>query len=236
MKMSWLLAKRDLNSIFLNSIIAPIILFIFFELSGFFFYVFITAGQIASLEGYIPNMIIILALTIPIITSRAFVEERRNNTMELLYTSPVSDTEIYFGKFIAYNLFSLIMISPVIIYTIILFLIGKPDVLPLIFSLFGYLLLTFLFTTLSLLISYIANNQAVAATISYVTLLIISLIDWVKNYVYKPFLKSIVSNLSYQEHLSNLSKGLLDFNAILYFILFIGLIIYINITLIESKK
>lgn len=236
MKMSWLLAKRDLNSIFLNSVVAPIILFIFFELSGFFFYVFLASAQIASLEGFIPNMIIILALSIPIITARAFPEERRNNTMELLYTSPVSDTEIYFGKFIAYNLFSLIMISPVIIYTVILFIVGKPDVLPLIFSLFGYILLTVLFTTISLLISYVSSNQVLAAMISWVTLLLISLIDWIKSLIYKPFFKNLVANLSYQEHLSNLSKGLLDFNAILYFILFIGLIVYINITLIESKK
>ncbi len=236
MKMSWLLAKRDLNSIFLNSIIAPIILFVFFELSGFFFYAFLVGAQIASLEGYIPNMIIILALSIPIITSRAFVEERRNNTLELLYTSPVSDQQIYFGKFIAYNLFSLILISPIIIYTIILFVVGKPDLLPLIFSIFAYILLVVLFTTVSLLISYISNNQVIATTISWVVLLFISLIDWLKNFVYKQFFKDIISNLSYQEHLASLSKGLLDFNAILYFVLFIGVLIYINITLIESKK
>ncbi len=236
MKMSWLLAKRDLNSIFLNSAIAPIVLFIFFELSGFFFYVFLVSAQIASLEGFVPNMIIILALSIPIITARAFPEERKNNTLELLYTSPASDTQIYFGKFLAYNLFSLIMISPVIIYTGILFIIGKPEVLPLIFSLLGYVFLTVLFTTLSLLISYLSNNQVVAAMISWVVLLIISLIDWLKNIVTKPFFKNIISTLSYQEHLSNLSKGLLDLNAILYFTLFIGLIIYVNITLIESKK
>jgi hypothetical protein len=72
--------------------------------------------------------------------------------------------------------------------------------------------------------------------VSWVVLLIISLIDWLKNIVYKPFLKNIISNLSYQENLSNLSKGFLDLNALLYFIVFIGLIIYINITLVESKK
>ncbi|MCR4422441.1 MAG: ABC transporter permease [Spirochaetales bacterium] len=236
MKMSWLLAKRDLNSIFMNSIIAPIILFIFFELSGFFFYIFLVSAQIASLEGFIPNMIIILALSIPIVVARAFPEERKNNTLELLYTSPVSDTEVYFGKFIAYNLFSLIMISPVIIYTAVLFFVGKPEILPLIFSLLGYILLTVLFTTISLLVSYVSNNQVVAAMVSWVVLLIISLIDWLKNLVYKPFFKNLISNLSYQEHLSNLSKGFLDLNALLYFLVFIGLIIYVNVTLVESKK
>ncbi len=236
MKMSWLLAKRDLNSLFLHSIIAPIILVIFFELSGFFFYIFLSAAQIASLEGFIPNMIIILALSIPIVASRAFVEERRNNTMELLYTSPISDEQIYFGKFIAYNIFSLIMISPVIIYVVMLFIIGKPDILPLIFSLFGYILLTILFTTISLFTSYVARNQVLATMISWVVLLMISLVDWLKNLVNKPLFKDILSNLSYQEHISNLSKGLLDFNAILYFLLFIGIFVYLTITMIESKK
>ncbi|MFN3411073.1 MAG: ABC transporter permease [Exilispira sp.] len=236
MRTIWLLAKRDLNSIFLNSLIAPIILFIFYELSGFFFYAFLAGSQMASLEGFIPNMIIILALSIPIVAARAFVDERKNNTMELLYTSPVTDIEIYFGKFIAYNLFTLIMISPVLIYTGILFIIGKPEILPLLFSLLGYILLTILFTTISLLISYLSSNQVVAAMVSWVILLMISLIDWLKNIVYKPFFKSIISNLSYQEHLTNLSKGFLDLNAILYFLLFIGLMIYINITFLESKK
>ena len=236
MKMSWLLAKRDLNSIFMNSIIAPIILFIFFELSGFFFYIFLVSAQIASLEGFIPNMIIILALSIPIVVARAFPEERKNNTLELLYTSPVSDTEVYFGKFIAYNLFSLIMISTVIIYTAVLFFVGKTEILPLLFSFLGYILLTVLFTKISLLVSYVSNNQVVAAMVSWVVLLIISLIDWLKSLVYKPFFKNLISNLSYQEHLSNLSKGFLDLNALLYFLVFIGLIIYVNVTLVESKK
>jgi len=38
MKKSWLLAKRDLNSLFLNSTIAPIILIIIYLASGFFLY------------------------------------------------------------------------------------------------------------------------------------------------------------------------------------------------------
>ena len=47
MKNVWLLTKRELNSLFLHSIIAPVILFIFYELSGFFFYTYIAAAQTA---------------------------------------------------------------------------------------------------------------------------------------------------------------------------------------------
>jgi len=236
MKKSWLLAKRDLNSLFLNSTIAPIILIIIYLASGFFFYSYFTYARVANLAGYIPNMIIILALTISIITARAFIEEKRNNTLELLFTSPLTDAQIYFGKFLAYNIFSIIMIAPVFVYTGILFIVGKPDVLPLIFTLIAYILLTVLFTTFSLLISYIASNQAVAAVVSFLVLLLLSLVDWINNMVNLPFFKNLISMVSYSEHLSNLSKGLLDLNALLYFILFIGVLIYINITLIESKK
>jgi hypothetical protein len=128
------------------------------------------------------------------------------------------------------------MIAPVFVYTGILFIVGKPDVIPLIFTLIAYILLTVLFTTFSLLISYIASNQAVAAVVSFLVLLLLSQIDWIKNMVNLPFFKNLISMVSYSEHLSNLSKGLLDLNALLYFILFIGVLIYINITLIESKK
>ncbi|GAH83954.1 unnamed protein product [marine sediment metagenome] len=75
MKNSWTIAKRDLNSLFLNSYIAYIILFVFYELSGVFFYTYVKYSARADLNGFFSNMYIMLIFLVPILTARAFAEK-----------------------------------------------------------------------------------------------------------------------------------------------------------------
>src|ERR1051325_8468131 len=51
------------------------------------------------------NAAIILLLVVPLLTMRLVSEERRNRTMPLLYSAPVSMTEIILGKYLGVLLF-----------------------------------------------------------------------------------------------------------------------------------
>lgn len=236
MRNSWLIAKRDLNSIFKNSIVAYFILLVFYEVSSVFFYSYLTYTSRADLNGYFQNMYIILIFLIPIITAKSFIEERKNNTFELLLTSPVTPTEIYFGKFISNFLFYLVMIIPSFIYLIFLIVWGKPSFGPIFTAYIGYLFIGAIFIGVGLLFGIIFNNQVVAAIVSVVTLLILWIIDWFFSTIHSLFWKNILKQLSLIEHLQNTFTGLLDFNDILFFVLFLTFLIYATISLIDVKK
>src|SRR5438046_3214188 len=46
------------------------------------------------------NVSILILFTLPMVTMRTYSEEKRSGTIELLITSPITDLEIMFGKFL----------------------------------------------------------------------------------------------------------------------------------------
>ena len=57
---------------------------------------------------------------VPIITMRLFAEERKSGTIEILLTSPVSETTVVLGKFIGALGFFLTLWAPTLVYVWIL--------------------------------------------------------------------------------------------------------------------
>ena len=108
MKNIWTICKREIKTYF-TSPIAYVAIIIFLVLVGFFFYSLIwwfnsytmQMARYGNLQQininqmvYSPlfhNMSIILLLMIPLLTMRLFAEEKKLQTEELLYTSPVSE-------------------------------------------------------------------------------------------------------------------------------------------------
>ena len=61
--------------------------------------------------GLFQNAGIILLMVTPLLTMRLISEERRNRTLSLLFTAPVSMTEIVLGKYLGVFAFMLIMLA-----------------------------------------------------------------------------------------------------------------------------
>ena len=113
------LYRRELSYYF-QSPVAYAVTTLFLLLSGYFFYnllgyfnlesmramqspmqsglLSLTSSVLAPLFG---NMSSVLLLMLPLLTMRLFSEERRSGSAELLFTYPVSDTQVILGKFLA---------------------------------------------------------------------------------------------------------------------------------------
>src|SRR5438445_922247 len=89
------------------------------------------------LEGLLT---VVLLLLIPLITMRLFAEEKRSGTMELLLTSPVTDLEIIFGKFLGALALYSVLVLITFLYISILFVYGNPNARPLLANALGLLL------------------------------------------------------------------------------------------------
>jgi|YNPMSStandDraft_1061717.scaffolds.fasta_scaffold00043_60 ABC-2 type transport system permease protein len=231
-----LIANRETNSLFKNSIMAYILLFLYYIISSFLFYSFVVITNRAELVGLLGNIYVVLMFFIPVLTSRSFVDEKKNNTLELLLTSPVSKLQIFLGKFLSYIFFYLIMILPTLIFIIFMFSFGKPQVGVLISSLIGYLLIGIFFISIGLFFSSISPNQVIAALVGIMFLLFLLLISWIENAQVSYNIKNIIKEISYISHVDSFNKGLLDFKDLLYFVFYTFFFSFITIETLDIKN
>lgn len=92
--------KREFKSYFIN-LSGYIFICALWALSGFLTVKINLLGQIASYEYVLSNMLIILVLVVPILTMRSISEDKTSNTDTLLYSLPISSSQIVAGKYFA---------------------------------------------------------------------------------------------------------------------------------------
>src|SRR6476661_1704352 len=144
------IAGKELRSYFASPI-AYIIIGLFALLFGWFFYVylhvFVEQSQRMSMmgggnvnvneqmiRGVLQNAAVIILFVMPMITMRAYSEEKRSGTIELLLTSPLTDFEIIMGKFLGALGLYVAMLLVTVVYIAILFVYGNPEWRPLVAS------------------------------------------------------------------------------------------------------
>src|SRR5476649_2387992 len=73
------------------------------------------------------NVTILILFLMPMITMRTYSEEKRSGTIELLLTSPLTDLEIVFGKFLGAMALYGCMLAVTFIHIGLLFYFGHPE-------------------------------------------------------------------------------------------------------------
>lgn len=123
--------KKELVAFF-GSLSGYIAVIVFLLFSGLF--VWIIPGEqnlldngYASLEAYFALAPWVFMFLIPAITMRLFSEEKKNGTIELLMTHPITDFQIVFAKFMSAFTITLIAIMPTFVYFISVYLLGNPQ-------------------------------------------------------------------------------------------------------------
>jgi ABC-2 type transport system permease protein len=165
----------------------------------------------------------VFALLIPAICMRSFSEEKKQGTMELLLTKPLSLDQLIVGKFLGCLCLSIIAIIPTLFYLIGLTSLAATDVTVdygVIFSsYFGLILLMACFTSIGVFASSLSTNQIVA----FISGTVISL------FLYFGFdgLSSIsmgdsqlyaLDYLGMSYHFKSISRGVLDTRNLIYLV------------------
>ncbi|PHR50991.1 ABC transporter permease subunit [Cycloclasticus sp.] len=176
------------------------------------------------------NAAVILLLIIPLLTMRTISDERRNKTISLLFSAPVSLTEIVLGKFLAIFAFLLIILLSITLMPLSLLTVGELDIGKLFACLLAMVLLMASFNALGLYMSAIASQPTVAAIGSFGALLLLWIIDWTGNS------SSVLEYISIMRHFENLLRGLIHSTDIFYFILFIAGFLILSIRRLDNDR
>jgi len=256
MKNIWTIARKELNSYF-RSPIAYIVLAVFAVIFGFFYYSILAVflrqtfmmAQYAQQYGQSPpvnvnemvirpllmNVSVVCLFLVPMITMRLVAEEKKTGTIELLMTSPVTDLQLIFGKFLGAFLLYASLLGLTILYIGILFRYGNPDWKPLVAGYLGQLLLGGTFVSFGLLLSTFTRNQLVAGSLTFALFLILWVVDWVGEYSGSQ-VGEIARYLSLTTHIENFSKGVIDLKDTVYYLSAIGLGLFLTVRSVESVR
>ncbi len=159
------LLGKEVRALF-DSPIAYIVIAVFLILMGYSFTLTLFLNKYATLVHIFFESAGLLFLLIPVITMRAFAEERKAGTLELLLTAPVRESQIVVAKYLASMAVVLAMIALTGAYAVVLALFGTPDWGPIYSGYLGLALLASTLVSLGLAISALTSNQIVAAIVA----------------------------------------------------------------------
>src|SRR4029079_2776868 len=152
------------------------------------------------------QMYVLSILLVPVLTMRAFAEERRGDTLELLLTAPVSEIWIVLAKFLASYALILGIYALSTVYAVVLGAYGSPDWGPIYSGYLALALLAALLVAVGVAMSSLTENQVVAASGSLGVFLMLWFADSVGYLLPQPLARLAVG-LSLIGHFKPLATG-----------------------------
>ncbi len=178
---------------------------------------------------------IVLLLVTPFITMRLFSEERATGTIKLLFSSPISATELVLGKYLGTLCFLLIMLFLISLMPLSLLLGTQIDMGQLVSALLGLFLLMSSFAAIGLFISSLFNNSAISAITTFGVLFMLWILNLAAN-TGSETSKAIFSYLSLLGHYDNLISGILDSVDVIYYLIISATFIALSIWRLDIER
>lgn len=215
--------KKEINSFF-SSPIGYLVVAIFLIVNGLFLWLF--KGEFNILDyGFAdvsPFFLLapwVFLFLIPAITMRSFSDEKKQGTIELLLTKPISHFNIVLGKYLAAFVLIVMALIPTLLYVFTVYQLGNPvgnlDVGSTLGSYFGLLFLVAAYTAIGVFASTVSDNQIVAFIIAvFICLFFFIGLDSIAEFTSSTFIEQLGMN----SHFKSMSRGVLDSRDILYFL------------------
>ncbi|MDY6933616.1 MAG: ABC transporter permease subunit [Spirochaetota bacterium] len=234
LRKSIIIMKKELASYYTTPI-AYIVITVFLVVTGWFFFSTFFLYMQAELRGFFKLLPIIFSFVIPAVTMRLFSEEEHTGSFEILMTLPVSTFDVVMGKFLASSLFVTVMLLPTIAYVITISFAGSLDYGPVVGGYVGAVLLGAAFSSIGVLASSLTRNQIVAFMICLSICLTLTLIDKFLFFL-PPTILNFVEYLGADYHFRNISRGIIDFRDIIYFLSVTVIGIIGTIQILEERR
>ncbi|MCB0388410.1 MAG: gliding motility-associated ABC transporter permease subunit GldF, partial [Winogradskyella sp.] len=215
--------RKEINSFFASPI-GYLVIALFLLLNGLILWLFkgefnILDNGFADLSSFFLLAPWVLIFLIPAVSMRSFSDEKKQGTLELLLTKPISLFNIVLGKYLGAFILIIIALIPTLLYVYTVYQLGNPignlDVGSTLGSYFGLLFLVAAYTAIGVFTSTLSDNQIVAF-ISAVFICIVFYIGF--EGVADMLSSSFVEQLGMSTHYKSMSRGVLDTRDILYFL------------------
>jgi len=222
----WCITKRELSGYF-SSPVAYVFIVIFLLFASFFTFMlggFFERGQ-ANLEAFFTWHPWLFMVFVPAVGMRLWAEERRQGTLELLMTMPITPWQAIVGKFLASWIFLGLALALTFPVTLTVNFLGSPDNGVIVAGYIGSFLMAGAFLAVSCATSAITRSQVVSFIISVVICFGMVLAG------FEPaveFMRSVallgdrvvdvIMSFSVMPHFMNFQKGVLVIGDLVFFV------------------
>jgi len=183
------------------------------------------------------NFVYLLMLFLtPLLTMRLFSEEKKEKTIDLLLTAPVTSTEIVIGKFLAVWSVVTLLLFFALLYPLSLGLISTFDYAPLWSSYLGMFLMLGVNCAIGVFASALTASSLIAAFLGVLMILAVMLIGSVTGSIVHPFWYALMEQLSMVLHIRDFFDGTLDSSGIVFFVSSICLFCFLTQRIVESSR
>ena len=183
---------------------------------------------------------IVFVVIVPILTMRVIAEERKQKTDQLLYSLPITTTQVVLGKYAALLMVYLIPLAIISIYPLIFAQFGDVYLPTSYGSLFAIFLmgaaLTVLIVALGLVIRYVTKNENLAYGVSFVLVALVCAVCWIDPSVFEGLLPSVMKQLSLFERFNTFVSGVFDLTAIVYYLSFSLFFLFLSVQSLEKRR
>jgi ABC-2 type transport system permease protein len=228
------IARREFAS-YINSPIPYILVTAYLATAGYMFFRQLFLVRQAELRHFFENMPLLFCLIVPFVTMRLVAEERREGTLELLLTMPVTDWQLVIGKFFAALGLMAVLLLLTVAFPITVASLGPLDKGTTVAGYFGALLMSGAFVAIGIMASAFTRSQIVAALVAFFIGFGLFLLGALVG-VLPPSLAPIAAALSIGTRFLNIARGVIDSRDVLYYASIIFVCLMVAQTTLDSRR
>jgi ABC-2 type transport system permease protein len=194
----------------------------------------------ASLRLFFSNMPLLFAFVVPAIAMRLWAEERRSNSIEFLFSLPVTIPQAVLGKFLAawtVIALALALTCPMVMTVCYL---GDPDWGPILTGYVGSFLLAGAYLAIGSFFSSVSRNQVIAFVLSVVACAVFlyagspGVMGYLANLLPAGALGAIES-LSFMSRFESMQRGVIELRDVVFFVGLAAGWLWANIVILRER-
>ena len=219
--------EKELRSFF-SSLTGPIVIAVYLILTASFLWLIpgennVLWGGYANLDGLFTLAPWLFLFLIPAITMRTFSDEYRQGTVEILRTRPIHPYSIVVSKYLASLIIALISLIFTLFYLLAVCYLGTPfanvDLGGFFGSFIGLIFLACLYTAIGIFFSSLSDNPIISfvgsAFLCFVFYYGFEMLSFIPSNIN---VRDFISSMGIAYHYDSMSRGVIDFSDIWYFI------------------
>lgn len=219
--------EKELRSFF-STLTGPIVIAVYLILTASFLWLIpgennVLWGGYANLDGLFSLAPWLFLFLIPAITMRTFSDEYRQGTVEILRTRPIHPYSIVVSKYLASLIIALISLLFTLFYLLAVCYLGTPfaniDLGGFFGSFIGLIFLACLYTAIGVFFSSLSDNPIISfvgsAFLCFVFYYGFEMLSFIPTNVN---VKDFISSMGIAYHYDSMSRGVIDFSDIWYFL------------------
>lgn len=219
--------EKELRSFF-STLTGPIVIAVYLILTASFLWLIpgennVLWGGYANLDGLFALAPWLFLFLVPAITMRTFSDEYRQGTVEILRTRPIHPYSIVVAKYLASLIIVLISLLFTLFYLLAVCYLGTPfaniDLGGFFGSFIGLIFLACLYTAIGVFFSSLSDNPIISfvgsAFLCFIFYYGFEMLSFLPNNVN---VKDFISSMGIASHYDSMSRGVIDFSDIWYFI------------------